>query len=362
MIGWRLRGSAERRGSLTLTRTSTKTHPGRASTTRSGDRAPGCTESNTSTSRQKTACTAGSKHLRCQHRPGQARYTGALSSTPRVFFFIVFWFFLVHPPKKKEEIPVCDFQRSPCAPVAAGGCIWPKRTSPPPGCGSRLPAGTSGAAGTSRSARRGGMAASARWVLCLGWGCLCLALGDALQARWDGLRRQAAPGGVRSGRPGAAAGDCGPGQWQEPEERRRPERLQPGDKVSEHMLRLYDQYSGGRVAAAQPLDLPGPPGLQLRHGNTVRGFRPRAAGESQRRVWGDSGSSACPRNRSTQSCRGSRPAAGPGLPKPQGRGTGRARLLPRSSQSRSTGEVKAPGWRAWPPSSLTQAPRQLAPG
>lgn len=180
------------------------------------------------------------------------------------------------------------------------------------------------------------MAASARWVLCLclGWGCLCPVLGDALKAGWDGLRRQASPGGVRGGRAGAAAGDYGPGQWQEPEERRRPERLQPGDKVSEHMLRLYDQYSGGRAAAAQPQDLLGPPGLQLRHGNTVRGFRPRAAGESQCRVRGDPDSSGSPRNPSVQSCRGSRPAAGPGLPVPQGR----ARLLPRSSQSRGAGE------------------------
>ncbi|NXH21451.1 BMP3 protein, partial [Bucco capensis] len=124
--------------------------------------------------------------------------------------------------------------------------------------------------------------AASRWVLCLclGWGCLCLALGDVLKARWVGLRRRAALGGVRGGRSRAAAGDYGLGQRQEPEEPRRPERLQglqPGDKVSEHMLRLYDQYSGGGRAAARPQDPPGPPGLHLRQGNTVRGFRPRGA-------------------------------------------------------------------------------------
>ncbi|NXI38385.1 BMP3 protein, partial [Galbula dea] len=122
--------------------------------------------------------------------------------------------------------------------------------------------------------------AASRWVLCLclGWGCLCLALGDVLKARRVGLRR-------RGGRLRAAAGDFGLWQRQEPEERRRPERLQPRDKVSEHMLRLYDQYSGGgRAAAARPQD---PPGTPLRQGNTVRGFRPRSAGspESQEYVF-----------------------------------------------------------------------------
>lgn len=69
------------------------------------------------------------------------------------------------------------------------------------------------------------------------------------------------------------AGDYSPGQ-------RRAERLQPGDKVSEHMLRLYDQYSGGQAAAARPQDPPGLPAPSLRRGNTVRGFRPLAAGET----------------------------------------------------------------------------------
>ncbi|XP_069635075.1 bone morphogenetic protein 3 isoform X1 [Haliaeetus albicilla] len=130
------------------------------------------------------------------------------------------------------------------------------------------------------------MAASTRWVLCLclGWGCLCLALGDVLKARRVGLRRRAAPGGVRGGRPRAAAGDYGLGQRQE-ERRRPPERLQPGDKVSEHMLRLYDQYSGGRgrraAAAPRPHDPPGLPAPHPWQGNTVRGFRPLAAGSPE---------------------------------------------------------------------------------
>ncbi|NWI08872.1 BMP3 protein, partial [Crypturellus soui] len=113
------------------------------------------------------------------------------------------------------------------------------------------------------------MVGSARWVLCLclGWGCLCLALGDALKTRWLGPRRRAAPGGARGGRARAAAGDYGLGQ------RRRPEELQ--DQVSEHMLRLYDQYSGGQEAAAAPRD---PAALPAR-GNTVRGFRALAPGD-----------------------------------------------------------------------------------
>ncbi|NWX01021.1 BMP3 protein, partial [Caloenas nicobarica] len=122
------------------------------------------------------------------------------------------------------------------------------------------------------------MAASTRWVLCLclGWGCLCLAPGDVLKARWVGLQRRPAPGGVRGGRARAAAGDYGLGRQQD--------RLQPGDKVSEHMLRLYDQYSGsrrGRAAAPRPQDPSGLPGLHLRQGNTVRGFRPLGAGSPE---------------------------------------------------------------------------------
>uniref|UniRef100_A0A8C8RK95 Bone morphogenetic protein 3 n=1 Tax=Pelusios castaneus TaxID=367368 RepID=A0A8C8RK95_9SAUR len=94
------------------------------------------------------------------------------------------------------------------------------------------------------------MAGSPRSLLCLclGWSCLGLALGDLLRAHLAGLRRRA-----------RAAGAEGPA-------------LPPGDKVSEHMLRLYGKYSG----AAHEL-----PGLQpppLREGNTVRSFRARPAG------------------------------------------------------------------------------------
>lgn len=141
------------------------------------------------------------------------------------------------------------------------------------------------------------MAASTRWVLCLclGWGCLCLALGDVLKGRRVGLRRRAAPGGVRGGRARAAAGDYSLGQRQE-DRRRPPERLQPGDKVSEHMLRLYDQYSGGRggrAAAPRPHDPPGLPAPYPWQGNTVRGFRPLAAGECRgARVGGGGGMAA----------------------------------------------------------------------
>ncbi|XP_072785040.1 bone morphogenetic protein 3 [Taeniopygia guttata] len=110
------------------------------------------------------------------------------------------------------------------------------------------------------------MAASARWVLCLclGWGCLCLALGDTLRPRRLGLRRRAAPGAVRGSRARPPAGEDSPGQ-------RRPERPAAADRVAEHMLRLYEQYRGGR-------DPPAPPGPWLRRGNTVRGFRPLPAG------------------------------------------------------------------------------------
>lgn len=115
--------------------------------------------------------------------------------------------------------------------------------------------------------RRGGMAASARWVLCLclGWGCLCLALGDALRPRRVGLRRRAAPGAERAGRVRATAGDDGPGQ-------RRPGRSPAADRVAEHMLRLYEQYRGSQ-------DPPTPPESWFHRGNTVRGFRPLPAGE-----------------------------------------------------------------------------------
>ncbi|NXT31156.1 BMP3 protein, partial [Pelecanoides urinatrix] len=129
------------------------------------------------------------------------------------------------------------------------------------------------------------MAASSRWVLCLclGWGCLCLAPGDVLRARWVGLRRRAAAGGARGGRGRAAAGDYGLGQRQEPEERRRPGRLQPADKVSEHMLRLYDQYRGGERAAAEPAAGAPPPRREALPAGRARPPRGAAAPPKRRK-------------------------------------------------------------------------------
>uniref|UniRef100_A0A8C5UFY3 Bone morphogenetic protein 3 n=1 Tax=Malurus cyaneus samueli TaxID=2593467 RepID=A0A8C5UFY3_9PASS len=108
------------------------------------------------------------------------------------------------------------------------------------------------------------MAASARWVLCLclGWGCLCL-VGDAPRPRRLGLRRRAAPGAVRGSRARAPAGDESPGQ-------RRPGRARRTE-WRKHMLRLYEQYRGGR-------EPPAAAGPSLRRGNTVRGFRPLSSG------------------------------------------------------------------------------------
>lgn len=228
----------------------------------------------------------GNKHLHCQHREGRVVYTVALSST-HFFFFFLFSFFSS---LLKEETPSAIFNASPSALVAAGVCILPKQTSlgvsVSPVC---LPAGANGTKGTGepvQPGRRSRMAALTRWVLCLclGWGCLCLAPGDVLKARWVELQRRPAPGGVRGGRARAAAGDYGLGQQQD--------RLQPRDKVSEHMLRLYDQYSGsrgGRAAAPRPQDPSGLPRLHPRQGNTVRGFRPLGAGESRGRAGVGSG-------------------------------------------------------------------------
>lgn len=199
------------------------------------------------------------------------------------------------------------------------------------------------------------MAASTRWVLCLclGWGCLCLALGDVLKGRRVGLRRRAAPGGVRGGRARAAAGDYSLGQRQE-DRRRPPERLQPGDKVSEHMLRLYDQYSGGRggrAAAPRPHDPPGLPAPYPWQGNTVRGFRPLAAGECRgARVGGGGG---WPRAR-----RGWRrdpgPSGSPAEP-PAGPWPTAGRRLPAAEGGRSAGRPR-------PPCGLSEVPERLACG
>ncbi|XP_061047506.1 bone morphogenetic protein 3 [Eubalaena glacialis] len=107
--------------------------------------------------------------------------------------------------------------------------------------------------------------AGARRLLHLWLGCLCVSLahGQRLKQHFPELREPV---------PGDRAAGGGPDPLP-----------QPLDKVSEHMLRLYDRYSGGgRAEAARtpgssergsPPLLPQP----LREGNTVRSFR--AAGE-----------------------------------------------------------------------------------
>ncbi|KAK2503623.1 hypothetical protein MC885_006667 [Smutsia gigantea] len=107
--------------------------------------------------------------------------------------------------------------------------------------------------------------AEARRLLWLWLGCLCvsLALGESLRQHFPELYK-------------VVPGDRTPGGGSDPV-------LQPHDKVSEHMLRLYDRYSGG--GRAEAADTPGSSerGLQplrpqpLREGNTVRSFRAGAA-------------------------------------------------------------------------------------
>lgn len=111
--------------------------------------------------------------------------------------------------------------------------------------------------------------AGARRLLCLWLGCFCVSLarGERLKQHLPELRHAAAPSD-------RSAGGGGPGPA-----------LRPHDKVSEHMLRLYDRYSGGRTRAAART--PGSPersaqplrSRALREGNTVRSFRAGAAGE-----------------------------------------------------------------------------------
>lgn len=137
--------------------------------------------------------------------------------------------------------------------------------------------------------RRGDLAmAGTRRLLCLWLGCCCVSLarGAGLQPRVPELRKAA---------PGDRAAGGGPGPL-----------LRPRDKVSEHMLRLYDRYSGGGRAEAAGTPGPSERGSQplrpqlLREGNTVRSFRAAAAGE-------------CPR--STPFC-GPAPALSPDPPQP----------------------------------------------
>ncbi|XP_006875129.1 PREDICTED: bone morphogenetic protein 3 [Chrysochloris asiatica] len=108
--------------------------------------------------------------------------------------------------------------------------------------------------------------AGARRLLYLWLGCFCVSLapGEKLKQHFPELRDP-------------VPGDRKAGGGSSPE-------LQPRDKVSEHMLRLYDRYSGGgRTQAARMLgstvrssrsQRPQP----LPEGNTVRSYRAGAAG------------------------------------------------------------------------------------
>lgn len=101
--------------------------------------------------------------------------------------------------------------------------------------------------------------------LCLGCVCLSLARADAPRPRAREPRKAVT-------RDPTAAEGSGPV-------------LQPYDKVSEHMLRLYDRYRGGgsnqaarTAGVAERGSQPQRP-QPLREGNTVRSFRAGAAGE-----------------------------------------------------------------------------------
>lgn len=108
--------------------------------------------------------------------------------------------------------------------------------------------------------------AGARGLLCLWLGCFCLNLaqGQRPNLHLPGLR-------------GTESSDRMTGGGPSPD-------LRPHDKVSEHMLWLYDRYSGSHRAQATGTpgsQLPGP--QPLRGGNTVRSFRAAAAGTLQRK-------------------------------------------------------------------------------
>ena len=119
--------------------------------------------------------------------------------------------------------------------------------------------------------RRDVAMAGALRLLCLWLGCFCVSL-----ARGEGLTRTV-PEPHRAV-PGDRTAGGGPGPV-----------LQPHDKVSEHMLRLYDRYSGGGRAEAERAQRSSERGSQplrpppLREGNTVRSFRAGASGECPRR-------------------------------------------------------------------------------
>ncbi|XP_034860589.1 bone morphogenetic protein 3 [Mirounga leonina] len=108
--------------------------------------------------------------------------------------------------------------------------------------------------------------AGARRLLYLWLGCFCVSLARGERLKPDLPELHKAVSGDR-----AAGGDSGPV-------------LPPHDKVSEHMLRLYDRYSGGGTAEAARTPGSSERGSRplrpqpLREGNTVRSFRARAAG------------------------------------------------------------------------------------
>ncbi|XP_027979955.1 bone morphogenetic protein 3 [Eumetopias jubatus] len=103
--------------------------------------------------------------------------------------------------------------------------------------------------------------AGARTLLYLWLGCFCVSL-----ARGEGLKPD-----LPELHKAVSGGDSGPV-------------LPPHDKVSEHMLRLYDRYSGGGKAEAERTPGSSERGSRplrpqpLREGNTVRSFRAGTAG------------------------------------------------------------------------------------
>lgn len=137
--------------------------------------------------------------------------------------------------------------------------------------------GVSRATRSSAARQRDFAMAGARRLLCLWLGCFCLNLaqGQRPNLHLPGLR-------------GTEPSDRRTGGGPSPD-------LRPHDKVSEHMLWLYDRYSGSsrdQAARSPGSQLPGP--QPLRGGNTVRSFRAAAAGE-----WGGEGAHPTPVQRTT---------------------------------------------------------------
>ncbi|XP_076999154.1 bone morphogenetic protein 3 [Tamandua tetradactyla] len=111
--------------------------------------------------------------------------------------------------------------------------------------------------------------AGVRRLLYLWLGCFCVSLAQGERRKQNFLELGKIMQGDRT-----AGGDTGP-------------ELQPRDKVSEHMLRLYERYSGGGRAdsaltpgSLERVSQPRRP-QPLREGNTVRSFRAGAAGTLQ---------------------------------------------------------------------------------